>query len=49
MQIKAMLVERVSSKGSKYVCIEVYITEKIKKLVFLTEAELELIKLNSKN
>ena len=47
MPIKAMLVERTSAKGSKYVCIEVYITDKIKKLVFLTEAELELLKLQN--
>ncbi len=48
MNIKATLVEKVSKKGNKYICIEVYITDNIKKLVFLTDAELELLKLSSK-
>lgn len=45
MNIKAELVERVSKSGNKYIAVEVTITDKIKKLVFLTPAELELLKL----
>lgn len=48
MQVKAILVERTSKKGTKYTCIEVYVTPTIKKLVFLNEAELELLKLSQK-
>ena len=49
MPIKAMLIERTSKNGNKYVCIEITITDKVKKLVFLNNAELELIKLNANN
>lgn len=49
MNIKAELVERISKKGTPYVCVEVTITDKIKKLVFLTEAELELLRLKLQN
>ena len=49
MPIKAELVERTSQKGNKFICIEVSITDKIKKLVFLNNAELELIRLNANN
>lgn len=49
MNIKAVLVERMSKSGNPYVAIEVYVTDKIKKLVFLTPAELELIKMNANN
>lgn len=49
MNVKATLVEKISKNGKPYVCIEVYVTEKIKKLVFLTEAELELLKLTVNN
>ena len=48
MNLKAVLVQRTSKKGTEYVAIEVTITENIKKLVFLTPAELELLKLSSK-
>ena len=49
MPIEAVLVEKTSKKGNPYIAIEVYITDKIKKLVFLTQAELELLKMtNSK-
>lgn len=47
MNIKAELVEKVSKKGNKYIAIEVSITDKIKKLVFLSDAELELLKLTA--
>ena len=48
MDVKAILVEKVSKKGNSYVCIEVYVTETIKKMVFLTDAELELLRLTYK-
>lgn len=48
MNLKAVLVEKVSKKGTPYLCIEVSITDKIKKLVFLNPAELELIRLQAK-
>lgn len=48
MDVKAKLVEKVSKKGNSYVCIEVYITSNIKKLVFLTDAEVELLRLSVK-
>lgn len=49
MQVKAILCEKVSKKGNTYKCIEIYITENIKKLVFLTDAEKELLKLQDNN
>lgn len=45
MPIDAKLVERTSKDGNKYVAIELTIYNDIKKLVFLTQAEKELIKL----
>ena len=48
MNIKAELVQRLSKKGTPYVAIEVTIAPNIKKLVFLTNAELELLKIYSK-
>lgn len=45
MKINAELVERTSKTGNKYIAIEVSITDSIKKLVFLSPAELELLKL----
>lgn len=48
MQVKAILVDRTSKKGNTYTCVEVYITNNIKKLVFLNQAELELLRLSSK-
>ncbi len=49
MQVKAVLCEKVSKKGNTYTCVEVYITDSIKKLVFLTDAEKELLKLYNNN
>lgn len=46
MNIKSVVVEKTSKKGNSYIAIEVYITDNIKKLVFLTPAELELLKMN---
>lgn len=45
MKLNAVLVEKTSKAGNAYVCIEVYLTDKVKKTVFLEEAEVELIKL----
>lgn len=45
MKIKAELVERISKTGNPYIAVEVTIIDKIKKLVFLSPAEIELIKL----
>lgn len=45
MKFNAVLVEKTSKKGNTYLCIEVAITDKIKKVVFLDQAEIELIKL----
>ena len=45
MKFNALLVEKTSKKGNTYLCIEVSITDKIKKVVFLDQAEIELIKM----
>ena len=45
MKINAMLVEKISQKGKPYICVEIYITDKVTKTVFLEEAEIELMKL----
>lgn len=45
MKLNAVLVEKVSKNGNPYVCVEIYLTDKVKKTVFLEEAEVELIKL----
>ena len=42
--MKAELVEKTSSKGNKYICIEVSLTPTYKKVVFLDKAEEELLK-----
>lgn len=44
-KIEATLEERISKKGNKYQCVVVKITDSIEKLVFLTNAEVELLKL----
>lgn len=49
MNVKAILVEKTSKSGNPYTCIEVYITPTTKKLVFLSAAELELLKLSNTN
>lgn len=49
MNIPAKLEERVSKNGNPYICIVVKITDKVEKLVFLNEAELELIRLTYGN
>ena len=49
MNVKACLVEKVSAKtGKQYCCVEIYITDEIKKTVFLSDSEIALLKLNRK-
>lgn len=45
MNINAQLVEKVSKAGKNYICVDLYLTGTVKKTVFLTDAEVELIKL----
>lgn len=47
-ELKCFLEERTSKKGNSYQCIIVKLTDKLEKLVFLTDAELELLKLSNK-
>lgn len=47
MEVRAELVTRVSKKGNTYTAIEIYLTDNLKKLVFLTDAELELLKITT--
>lgn len=49
MNVNAELVEKISKNGNKYVCIEISLTDKVKKVVFLTDAEVELLKLYLSN
>lgn len=49
MDVKATLVEKTSSKGNQYKCIEIQITPTYTKTVFLDKAELELLALNDKS
>lgn len=50
MNVKCQLVEKVSQKGNKYICLEITLTENYKKIVFLDTAEIELLKVSaSKN
>ena len=45
--IKCNLVEKVSKKGKNYLCLEIYLTDTYKKIVFLLPAEIELLKLSN--
>lgn len=45
--IKCNLVEKVSKKGNNYLCLEIYLTDTYKKIVFLEQAEIELLKLSN--
>lgn len=45
MPLDAKLVEKTAKDGTKYVAVEITIYNDIKKLVFLTQAEKELIRL----
>lgn len=50
MDIKCRLEEKISSKtGKPYICLEISLTDSYKKLVFLKDAEIELIKEHARN
>lgn len=45
--MKVELVEKVSKNGNKYIVLEIALTPRYKKVVFLDNAELELVMLNA--
>ena len=45
--ITCNLVEKVSKSGNNYICLEIFLTETYKKIVFLDKAEIELLKLSN--
>lgn len=48
-EFKATLETRKSKKGNEYEVLVIKLTDKLEKLVFLEQAELELLKLTSKD
>lgn len=48
-EFKATLETRTSKKGNQYEVLVIKLTDKLEKLVFLEQAELELLKLSSNN
>lgn len=46
-EFKATLETRTSKKGNQYEVLVIKLTDKLEKLVFLEQAELELLKLSS--
>lgn len=46
MEIRTELVERTSKSGKRYQCLELYLTDDYKKVVFLDKAELALVELS---
>lgn len=48
MEVKATLETRLSKNGNEYEVLVIKLTENSEKLVFLTQAEKELLKLNNK-
>lgn len=46
-EFKATLETRTSKKGNEYEVLVIKLTDKLEKLVFLEQAELELLKLSS--
>lgn len=44
MNVKCQLIEKTSQKGIKYLCLEISLSEDYKKVVFLDNAEVELLK-----
>lgn len=48
-EYKCTLEERVSKKGSTYEVLVIKLTDKLEKLVFLDQAELELLKMSNKS
>lgn len=49
MRLNATLETRTSKEGKSYECIVIKISEHSEKIVFLSPAELELLKLNNKD
>lgn len=47
-EFKCFLEERTSKKGSTYQCVVIKLTDKLEKLVFLTDAELALLQMSNK-
>lgn len=48
-EFKATLETRTSKKGNQYEVLVIHLTDKLDKLVFLEQAELELLKLSNSN
>ena len=48
-EFKCFLEERTSKKGSTYQCVVIKLTDKLEKLVFLTDAELALLQMSNKS
>lgn len=48
MNVKCQLVEKTSQKGNKYICLEIHLSDSYKKIVFLDNAEIELLKILAK-
>lgn len=48
-EFKATLETRTSKKGNEYEVLVIKLTNKLEKLVFLEQAELELLKLSSED
>lgn len=48
-EFKATLETRTSKKGNQYEVLVIKLTDKLEKLVFLEQAELELLRLSSNN
>lgn len=46
-ELKAMLETRTSKKGNSYDVIVIKLTDNLEKLVFLEQAEIELLKLSN--
>lgn len=49
MDVKATLVEKTSKNGNQYKAIEIQLTDTYKKMVFLDNAELEILKMSKQN
>lgn len=47
--MKCELVEKTSKNGNKYIALEVSLTPTYKKVIFLDQAEIELIKVYTQN
>ena len=48
-EFKATLETRTSKKGNQYEVLVIKLTDKLEKLVFLEQAEIELLKLSSED